>query len=135
MKSHLIRVAVGSVIFLVASVLFVSAQDQSAAMNAGTQLTKAEAKALSNSKIPQDHRKLAAYFRSEAREAENMAEVHEMIATGSTTGAIAGTTTELQMHRHDFIDNARKAAASANEMANEQDAIAGRLQQNEDATK
>lgn len=135
MKSHLVRVAVGSILFLAASVLFVSAQDQAAAMNTGTQLTKAEAKALSNSKLAQDHLKLASYFRSEAREAENMAEVHEEILTGNSAGAIAGTTTELQMHSHDFVDNARRAAASANEMAKEQEAIAARLQQNAAATQ
>lgn len=132
MKSHLIRAAVGSFILLAASVLFVSAQDQSN-MSEGPRLTKAEAKALNRSKDAQDHRKLAAYFRSEAREAQNMADLHEDMMTDNTAGAISGTTTDLQMHTHDFVDNARRAAASANQMAQQQDAIASRLQQ--EATK
>jgi hypothetical protein len=130
MKSLLIRVSVLSLLLMPGSVLFVSAQDQAVAMKTERQLTKAEAKALSMSKTPQDHLQLASYFRNEAREAENMAEVHEEIVNGNDAGPVAGTATELQMQSHDFVDNARRAAASANEMAKEQEAIAAHLEEN-----
>jgi hypothetical protein len=82
MKSQLIKVSVLSLFLMTTSVLSVSAQDQAAGMKSGRQLTKAEAKALSMSRTPQDHLELASYFRNEAREAENMAGVHEEIASG-----------------------------------------------------
>jgi len=130
MRSQLIRVVIGSALLL-ASALFVSAQQQYGAKDSEEKLTKAEAKELSRSQKPQDHLRLAAYFRHEAREQEKMAEIHEemLIATpGSMAGPVA-VRTELQMQSRDFADNARRAARSALDMAREQEAIAARLQQ------
>jgi hypothetical protein len=136
MKSHLIRVAVGSVLLLAASVLFVSAQDRAAATNTETQLTKTEVKALCmHATTAQDHLALASYLRGEAREAENMAQLQEAMSSGYQANPVSGTTTELQMHSKEIVESARRASASANEMAKEHEAIASRLQENTTATK
>lgn len=135
MKSHLNRVAVGLVFLLAVSALSVSAQDQSAAMKTQTQLTKAEARSLcTHAKTAQDHLELASYLRNQARQAEDMARLQEEMLNGYKENPVVGTTTELQMHSSEFVENERRAAASANEMAKEHEAIAARLQ-NTSATK
>jgi GTPase involved in cell partitioning and DNA repair len=135
MKSQLFRVAVLSFLSMVAGVVFVSAQDQSATMN-DTHLTRSEVKALSmNAKTAQDHLKLAAYFRNEARQAEEMADLHKDMSDEYKADPVAGTTTELQMHCQEVADSARRASISANEMAKEQEAIAKQLQQSSTAEK
>jgi hypothetical protein len=132
MKSQLFRAAVLSVLLMMAGVLSISAQDQSS----GPQLTRAEVKTLSmNAKTPEDHLKLAAYFRNEARQAEDMASLHEDMSAGYKADPVAGTTTELQMHCQEVADSSRRAAMSANEMAKEQEAIAAKLQQSSSAEK
>jgi len=137
MRSLLIRVVLGSALLL-ASAGFVSAQQQYGAMDSEGRLTGAEVKELSRSQNPQDHLRLAAYFRHEAREQEKMAAIHEeMLAAtpGSVAGPVSGTGTELQMQSRDFAYNARRAARSAIEMAKEQEAIASRLQQTQTAPR
>jgi hypothetical protein len=128
MKSHLTKVAVGLVFLLAISALSVSAQDQTSAVKTET-LTKAEAKSLCmHAKTAQDHLELASYLRNQAREAEDMARLQEEMLNGYKENPVAGTTTELQMHSSEFVESARRAAASANEMAKEHEAIAARLQ-------
>ncbi len=137
MKPKSLAVSALSLFLLVASTAFVSAQSQSSTMGNGTKLTPSEVKALSsNAKTPQDHLALAAYFRNEASEAESMAKLHQEMLTGYKADPVAGTTTELQMHSQQFVDSALRAAASANEMAKEHEAMAAQLQQKDtSATK
>src|SRR6266568_2092352 len=122
MKSHSIRVAVLAVLFLSTSVLFAVAQDHAMNMKEH-QLTKPEVKALIvSAKTPEDHMKLASYFRGEAQREQASAKYHDEMAElykNNRTGKV-----DMVKHCKYFADEARKAAEAANSMADEHEKMA-----------
>jgi len=124
MKSHSIRVAVLAVLFLSTSVLFSVAQDQAMNMKEH-QLTKKEVKALIvNAKTPEDHMKLASYFKGEAQQQEASAKTHAEMA------ALYDPKAEMSKHCKNLSESLKKAAASANSIAAEHEQMAAQLRQN-----
>jgi hypothetical protein len=123
MKTKLIRVAVLAVLFLATSVLSVAAQDHAMHMKEH-QLTKSEVKALIGSaKTPEDHMKLAAYYKGEAQRQEALAKYHDDLAEVYKVTYHAGRVGMVN-HCKEFADEARKAAAAANSMADDHEKMA-----------
>jgi hypothetical protein len=128
MKSKSIRVAVLAILFLSTSVLFVAAQEHAMNMK-DQQLTKKEVKALIvSAKTPEDHMKLASYFRGEARRMEASAKYHDEMAELYKTNQTGKT--DMTKHCKYFADEARKAAEAANSMADEHEKMATELRGN-----
>jgi signal transduction histidine kinase len=127
MKSHSIRVAVLAVLFLSTSVLFSVAQDQAMNMK-GHQLTKKEVKALIvSAKTPEDHMKLASYFKGEARQQEASAKTHAEMAELYKNNPIAEG--EMAKHCDNLSEALKKAAEAANSIAAEHERMAAQLRQ------
>lgn len=128
MHSKSIRVAVLAGLFLATSVLFVAAQDHAMTMKEH-QLTKKEVKALIvGAQTPEDHMKLASYFRGEAQRQEASAKYHDEMAELYK----ANRTAKVDMAKHCkyFADEARKAAEAANSMAGEHEKMAAEVRGN-----
>lgn len=124
MSSHSIRVAVLAVFFLSTSVLFVAAQDHTMNMKEH-QLTQKQLKALIvSAKTPEDHMKLAAYFKGEAQRQEASAKTHEEMAN------LYDSKTEMAKHCKNLSEELKKAGESANSMAAEHEKMAAQLREN-----
>jgi undecaprenyl pyrophosphate synthase len=92
----------------------------------GHQLTKNEVKALIvGAKTPDDHMKLASYYKSEAQQQEASAKYHDEMAELYKRNATGKT--DMTQHCKQFADEARKAAEASNSMADEQEKIAKEL--------
>jgi len=123
-SSHSIRVAVLAVFFLSTSVLFVAAQDHTMNMKEH-QLTQKQLKALIvSAKTPEDHMKLAAYFKGEAQRQEASAKTHEEMAN------LYDSKTEMAKHCKNLSEELKKAGESANSMAAEHEKMAAQLREN-----
>jgi hypothetical protein len=123
-----IRVAVLAVLFLSTSVLFAAAQDHAMNMKEH-QLTKKEVKALIvSAKTPEDHMKLAMYFRGEAKEQQAKAKYHDEMAELYKNNAAPKT--EMAKHCKYFAEESRKAAGAANSMADEHEKMAAQAREN-----
>jgi hypothetical protein len=122
MKSKSIRLTVLAVLMLATSALFVAAQDHAMSMKEH-QLSKKEVKALIvSAKTPEDHMKLASYFRGEAQREQASAKYHDEMAElykNNQSGKV-----DMVKHCKYFADEARKAAEAANSMAGEHDKMA-----------
>lgn len=128
MKSKSIRVAVLAVLFLATSVMSVAAQDHAMNMKEH-QLTKKEVKALIvSAKTPEDHMKLAAYFRDEAQRMKESAKYHDEMAELYKLNPPQKS--EMAKHCKYFADEARKAAEAANSMADEHEKMAAQVREN-----
>jgi thiamine biosynthesis lipoprotein ApbE len=128
MKSKSIRLAVLAVLFLATSVLSVAAQDHATNVKE-RQLTKKEVKALVvNAKTPEDHMKLAAYFKGEAQRQEASAKYHDEMSELYKLNHPARI--DMAKHCKDFADEARKAAEAANSMADEHEKMAAQVREN-----
>ena len=129
MKSQSIRVAVLSMFLLASAAVFVSAAEKTGQ----PQLTKREVKALIvNAQTPEDHMKLAAYFRDEARQEESKAKYHDEMAELYRQHPLPyeskqPSSLRMQNHCKHFADEARKGAANANAMAEEHEKVAEQL--------
>jgi len=77
---------------------------------------------ISNAKTGQDHHKLACYFRSEARSEEQRAKYHEDMAKLYEHSSNAKR--DMVKHCKDFADEARKAAAADNQLADDHEQMA-----------
>jgi hypothetical protein len=129
MKTKSMRVAVLAVLFLATSVTFAAAQDHAMNMKEH-QLTKKEVQALVvSAKTPEDHMKLAAYYRGEAKRAEESAKYHDKLSESYKLAYRSGRDAMVK-HCKDFADEARKAAESANSMADEHEKMAKEAQGN-----
>jgi hypothetical protein len=93
-------------------------------------LTAKEAKALvANAKTPEDHLKIAAFYRNEAQKQEEKAKYHDEMAElykNHPTGKVGA---EMQGHCKLFADAARKAAESDKQLAAEHERMAEELRQ------
>jgi hypothetical protein len=128
MKSKSIRMAVLAVLFLATTVLSVAAQDHAMSMKEN-QLTRKEVKALIvSAKTPEDHMKLAAYFRGEAKRQEAAAKYHDEMAELYKNNPAPKE--EMAKHCKVFADEARKAAEAANSMADEHEKMAAQAREN-----
>jgi hypothetical protein len=117
-------VAVLAVFFLSTSVLFVAAQDHTMNMKEH-QLTQKQLKALIvSAKTPEDHMKLAAYFKGEAQRQEASAKTHEEMAN------LYDSKTEMAKHCKNLSEELKKAGESANSMAAEHEKMAAQLREN-----
>ena len=89
----------------------------------GHKLTPSEVKALAKgASTPEDHRKLAEYFRQEATDESAAAKLHdemaEMYQPGSTPSKFKSpSTAQMKSHCTEYARNADKAAAAATKMA------------------
>ena len=126
MKS-LMKFALASLLVMVSGASFASAQEMSMPMPMHeTVLTNAEAKTLVvNAKTPEDHLKLAAFFREEARQEESKAKFHEEMSALYKTGNVGKF--DMAAHCKQFAAEARKAAAIDYTLAEEHTKIADRL--------
>lgn len=125
MNSQLIRVAVLSTFFLASSVLFVAAQDHTIKKH---QLTQSEVKGLIvGAKTPEDHLKLASYFRGEAQHQDASAKYHDEMSELYKLNQSAHM--DMVKHCKYFADAPRKAAESANGMAEEHEKMAAQLRE------
>jgi hypothetical protein len=112
------------------SVLFVAAQEHNMQMKEHQhmqmkehQLTAKEAKALIvSAKTPEDHMKLAAYFRNEAQQLEEKAKYHKEMGKLYSNTPIAKT--GMQQHCEDFAEQASQAAKSDYKLAAEHEKMA-----------
>jgi hypothetical protein len=122
MKLKSIRVAVLAVLFIATSVLSVAAQDHVMNMQEH-QLTNKEVKALIvSAKTPEDHMKLASYFKGEAQQLQAKVKYHDEMAELYKTNATGKT--DMAKHCKYFADEARKAAEAANSLADEHEKMA-----------
>jgi hypothetical protein len=128
MKSHSGRVAVLALLFLSTSVLFAVAQDQAMNMK-NHQLTKEEVKALIvSAKTPEDHIRLAMYFRGEAKRQEASVMYHEeMVELYENTPIADG---EMAKHCKNLSESLKMAAEAANSVAIEHEGMAAQLRLN-----
>ena len=128
MKSKSIRMAVLAVVLLATSVLSVVAQDHAMDMKE-RQLSKKEVKALIvSAKTPEDHMKLASYFRGEAQQMQAKAKYHEEMADLYKNNR--SSKLDMAKHCQYFADEAKKAAEAANSMADEHEKMAAEARQN-----
>jgi len=128
MKSKSIRLAVLAILFLTTSALSVAAQDH--AMNTKEhQLSKKEVKALIvSAKTPEDHMKLASYFRGEAKQQQAKAKYHDEMAELYKNNPAPKM--EMAKHCKYFAEESRKAALAANSMADEHEKMAAQAREN-----
>jgi hypothetical protein len=77
---------------------------------------------IGKAKTMEDHHKLACYFRSEARNQEERAKYHEEMAKLYEHSSNAKR--DMVQHCKDFADEARKAAAADNQLADEHEQMA-----------
>jgi len=128
MKLKSIRMAVLAVLFIATSVFSVAAQDHAMNMKEH-QLSKKEVKALIvSAKTPEDHMRLASYFRGEAQQMQAKAKYHEEMAElykNNRSGKV-----DMSKHCQYFADEAKKAAEAANSMADEHEKMAAEARQN-----
>lgn len=118
MKSHSIRVTVLTVLFLLTSIVLAAAQDQAMNMKEH-QLTKKEVETLIvSAKTPEDHLKLASYFKGEARQQESSAMYHEEMAE------LYDPRTQMTQHCKSLAESLKNAAEAANSMAAEHEKMA-----------
>lgn len=131
MKSQSIRVVLVSLVLLLTSALVASAAEQP---GKGPKLTKKEVKALIvNAKTPEDHLKLASYYRDEARQQEEKAKYHDEMGELYRKNPPQNDTKlprRMADHCKLFADSARQAAAAANSMAEEHEKMAEQLRTN-----
>jgi len=93
------------------------------------QLTKKEVKALIvSAKTPEDHLKLASYFRGEAKQQQDKAKYHEEMADLYKNNPTPRT--QMSQHCRQFAEEARKAAEAANSMADEHEKMAAQAREN-----
>jgi hypothetical protein len=89
----------------------------------GPKLTTKEAKSLIvSANTPQDHHKLACYFRAEAREEADKAKYHEEM--GQLYAGSSNEKHDMVDHCKEFAEEARKAADSDNQLADEHEKMA-----------
>jgi signal transduction histidine kinase len=124
MKSNSTRVTVLVVLFLLTSVALAAAQDQTINMKEH-QLTKKEVKALIvSAKTPEDHLKLASYFKGEARQQEASAMYHEEMAE------LYDPKTQMTQHCKSLAESLKNAAEAASSMAAEHEKMAAQAREN-----
>lgn len=120
MKTKSIRLAVLALLFVATSVLFVAAQDHAMKEH---QLTQKEVKALIvSAKTPEDHMKLAAYYRGEAQRQEAKAKYHEEM--GKLYATSSNEKHDMVAHCKHFAEEAKKAAEADNLLATEHEKMA-----------
>ena len=97
----------------------------------GQRLSPSEVKTLiKNASTPEDHLKLAEYFKQEAAEEEAAAKLHVEMAEAYEPGSAAPSMfkprslKEMQSHCKEFARNANKAAEVASKMATEHEKMA-----------
>ncbi len=126
MKSILKKFAFVPVLSLVLAVPFASAQEKMTCH--GPKLTTKEVKSLIvSAKTPQDHQKLACYFRAEARDEAAKAKYHEEMEK-----LYEGSSNEkhdMVTHCKKFANEARNAAESDNHLADEHEKMAEQTSQ------
>ena len=121
MKFNLKKFAFIPVLSLVLAAPFATAQKEMSCK--GHTATKSQVKALiTNAKTPEDHQKLACYFRAEARDQETRAKYHDDMAQlyAKNTNRMR----DMVSHCKQFAEEARKAAEADNQLAAEHEKMA-----------
>jgi hypothetical protein len=121
MKSILKKFAFVPVLLLVLTASFAFAQEKMQCH--GHTPTRSEVKALIvAAKTPAEHQKLACYFRAEAREETAKAQYHDEM--GKLYASNSNEKHDMVEHCKQFADDARKAAESDNQLAEEHEKMA-----------
>jgi hypothetical protein len=121
MKSTL-KFASTTALLLAMTTSFSSAQEKMSCAGMKTMSEKQVTSLIASSKTAEDHHKLACYFRNEARNEEERAKYHEDMAKLYEHSSNAKR--DMVKHCKDFADEARKAAASDNQLADEHEKMA-----------
>ena len=101
---------------------FASAQEKMSCAGM-KKLSKKEVNTLiSSAKTAEDHHRLACFFRSEARSEEDRAKYHEDMA--KLYASSSNSKHDMIAHCKEFAGEARKAAASDNQLADEHEKMA-----------
>lgn len=118
MKSNLKKFAFVPVLLLAFATSFASAQEKMSCQ--GPKLTTKQVKSLiTGAKSAEDHHKLACYFRAEARDEAAKAKYHDEMSK-----LYSNEKHDMAAHCKEFADEARKAAASDNQLADEHEKMA-----------
>jgi hypothetical protein len=126
MKSILTKLAFCFALLLAFAPSFASAQEKTACE--GPKLNAKEAKALIvTAKTPEEHHKLACYFRAEARDEAAKAKYHDEM--GKLYASSSNEKHDMVSHCKHFADEAREAAASDNQLAEEHEKMAEEARQ------
>jgi hypothetical protein len=121
MKSILKKFVFVPVLLLAFAPSFASAQEKMPCH--GPKLTTKEVKTLiTSAKAPEDHHKLACYFRAEARDEAAKAKYHEEMST--LYASSSNEKHDMVAHCKEFAEEARKAAESDNQLAAEHEKMA-----------
>ncbi len=121
MKSNLKKFVFVPVLLLAFAPSFASAQEKMSCQ--GPKLTTKEVKALiTDAKTAEDHHKLACYYRAEAREETAKAKYHDEM--GKLYASSSNEKRDMVTHCKEFATEARKAADSDNQLADEHEKMA-----------
>lgn len=121
MKSNLKKFAFIPVLSLILAAPFAIAQEKMPCQ--GPKLTTKEVKALiASAKTAEDHHKLACYYRAEARDEAAKAKYHEEM--GKLYENSSNEKHDMVGHCKAFANEARKAADSDNQLADEHEKMA-----------